>query len=172
MTALSTLVESLKQELAVPGTFEDVFPDTDDDALLLALANGFAEAQLYGFFPDVTLDQTGVTGDTDYEFDTDPDLSLSGGALVVIFTSMRFLRSSIRAINLLEKYKAGPVEFEISKSSNALKAELDFLQKRLDDIIDNAKDAARPLAAVFDNYLARTEVAFRATGLYDYEYRG
>ena len=170
MTALTTLVDSLKREIAVPGTFEAVFPDTTDIDLLGALADGFSEAQLRGFFPDMELAPSGGPPPTEYT--TSEDLSLGGGALVIIFTSMRFIRAQIRALSSAERYKAGPVEFEIQKAASVLAAELKYLEKRLDDLIEDAKDAARPLAAVYDNYLARTCEQLRGIGFYAYEYRG
>jgi hypothetical protein len=173
MTALSTLIEPLKRELAVPGTFPDVFPDTSNADLLGSLADGFAEARLAGFFPDVTLTQVGAAPSLDYE--TDPDLSLAGTAVVVILTSIRILRSQLRNINSGQRYKAGPVEFETTKAASMLKAELDYLTGRLDKIIENADKAARAsagLATVFDGYIARGGSIERAGGLYAYEYRG
>ncbi|MGN5511038.1 hypothetical protein, partial [Campylobacter coli] len=73
MTAMSTLVPALQRELAVPGTFEDVFPDTDETMLTDLLADGFAEAQLNGFFPTISM-----AVDEDLEppsWATTPDLS-------------------------------------------------------------------------------------------------
>lgn len=165
MTLLSSLVDPLKRELAVPGTYDDVFPDTGDAELTGALADGFSEAQLRGYFPTLTL--TEVSDD----YQTSEDLSLAGGAVVVIFTSMRILRAQIRAINTLERYKAGPTEFELQKAATLLKTELDYLQKRLDDIIAESKAASRPLAVQLDNYAARVVASF-CGGFYAYEYRG
>lgn len=168
MTAISSLVPALKRELAVPGTFTEVYPATTDADLTASLADGFAEAQLYGFFPDLSL-TAGATED----WDTSQELSGSGAALVVIFTSMRIIRASLRALLTSERYKAGPTEFEIQRSANLLRDELAFLKARLDDLVKNARAAARAAStvAVFDGYLARGG-AITQTGLYDYEYRG
>lgn len=152
MTALSTLTDALKRELAVPGTFDDTFPDTADTDLIGALADGFAEAQLNGFFKDTALAQA------DGAWETTPDISLAGGALIVIFASMRTIRAQIRNLNSVERYKAGPAEFEIQHAATTLKAELDYLKARLEAIVKNAgKEAAvsAGMASVFDNYLAR-----------------
>jgi hypothetical protein len=46
MTDLADLVESLKREVAIPGTFATVFPTTTDDDPTGALADGVAETQL------------------------------------------------------------------------------------------------------------------------------
>lgn len=167
MTALSELVPALKRELAVPGTFADTFPQTEDTDLTASLADGFAEAQLYGFFPDLTLEDDGG-GD----WDTSQDLSGSGAALVIIFTSMRIIRASLRSLLTNERYKAGPAEMEMQRSAMLLRDELKFLKERLDGLVANAKAAARPPVAVFDNYFARGGGITQVGGLYVYEYRG
>lgn len=167
MTALSTLVPALQRELAVPGAFDTEFPNTTTDNLRDSLADGFAEAQLYGFFPDMTLTQDGG-GD----WLTEPDLSGAGGALVIIFTSMRIIRANLRSLLTSERYKAGPAEMEIQRSANLLRDELKFLKERLDSIVADSRAAARPLTTVHDNYLARGGGVTITGGLYVYEYRG
>lgn len=166
MTAISELVPALKRELAVPGTFNSAFPLTEDNHLTASLADGFAEAQLYGFFPTLILEDVG--GD----WETSEDLSASGAALVVIFTAMRIIRASLRATLTSERYKAGPAEVETQRSAMLLRDELKFLKDRLDGLVTNAQAAARPLATVHDNYLARGGGATQTGGFYVYEYRG
>lgn len=166
MTAISDLVPALKRELAVPGTFADAFPSTRDVDLTDSLADGFSEAQLYGFFPDLALTEV------DGEWVTSQNLSGSGAALIVIFTSMRIIRANLRSLLTSERYKAGPAELELQRSANLLRDELKFLRDRLDALVANAKAAARPPVAVFDNYLARGGGITQTGGLYVYEYRG
>lgn len=169
MTNISTLVPALKRELAVPGTFATVFPNTEDPDLVGALADGFAEAQLFGFFKDVALTAAGD------DWESDPDISAAGGALVVIYTSIRAIRAQLRNLKTTQRYKAGPVEFETQQAASVLTAELAFLQKRLDDIIKNAEGAARAsagIATVFDNYLARNVQQACWSGFFPYEYSG
>ena len=149
MTQLSDLVPALQRELAVPGTFEDVFPDTTADDLADSLADGFAEAQLRGFFSRLTLEGTGPNRSTS------EDLSAAGQALVVIFTSIRIIRAQIRALSTGERYKAGNTEYEINRSAMLLRDELAFLTNRLDDLIAEGKYGKAPLAVVIDGYLAR-----------------
>lgn len=173
MTLLSTLVEPLKRELAVPGTFSDVFPDTYDEGLLASLADGFAEAQLRGFFGDMALapDET----DPD-DWQTSLDLSAAGGALVILFTGMRIIRAQLRALATAERYKAGPTEYEIERSANLLRDELAFLKERLDDLIEDAQRSARAAnsVVVIDNYWARNADAFLGGvgGFHPYEFGG
>lgn len=166
MTAISDLVPALKRELAVPGTFADAFPLTQDSDLIASLADGFAEAQLYGFFPDMTLVDLGD------DWETSQPLSGSGAALVVIFTSMRIIRANLRSLLTSERYKAGPAEMEMQRSANLLRDELKFLRDRLDSLVANAEAAARPPVAVFDNYFARGGGIVQTGGLHAYEYKG
>jgi hypothetical protein len=150
MTALSTLVPSLKRELAVPGTFDDVFPDTLDTDLIGALADGFGEAQMWGFFPTLTLTPNGS------DWETSEPLSAAGSTLVVLFAASRILRSQIRNLNTTERYKAGPAEMELGRSAGVLKDELDYITDRLAALITEAKTSSRAsLAVVHDNYFAR-----------------
>lgn len=168
MTSLETLVEALKRELAIPGVFADAFPDTTDDDLQAALADGFAEAQLWGFFSTMTLTEDNGT------FTVDPDLSAAGGALILAFTATRTIRAWLRSLNSAERYKAGPVEYETERAASMLKAELDYLSKRLQDLIlqgQRANNSAASLATVFDNYQARTSLAL-AGGFFSHELVG
>lgn len=172
MTLLSTLVEPLKREIAVPGDFASTYPVTSDPDLIGSLADGFAEAQLWGFFGAITLTQQG-SGDT-IDFQTDPDLSGAGGALILTFTATRIVRAQLRVLNSMEKYKAGPVEYEIQKAASVLKAELDYLTDRLNQLIEEgrkASGASARLAVVMDNYVARSSLQF-AGGYYAYELGG
>ena len=149
MTLLSTLVPALQRELAVPGTFEDVFPDTTEDDLTASLADGFAEAQMWGFFPEMSLTQNGD------DWDTSQDLSPSGGSLVVYFAAARIIRAQLRNTYTVERYKAGPAEVEFNRAATVLKDELDYLTERIAALIDDAKRGAIPLVTVHDNYWAR-----------------
>lgn len=170
VTAISTLVPALKRELAVPGTFEDVFPDATNADLTGLLADGFAEAQLFGFFKSVAL--TPVTGTTS-DYEVSPDISAAGGALVVIYASIRTIRAQLRNLKTLARYKAGPVEYETQQAASVLTQELKFLQQRLQDILDSAAGSARAsagLATVFDGYLARN-AAMGSVGFYAHEWR-
>jgi hypothetical protein len=145
---LAELVEPLKRELAVPGTYDSVFPNTGDQDLLDSLADGFSEAQLDGYFSDYTLDL-----DT---YLTDPDLSAGGGALIVLYTGMRIIRAQMRALNLSEKYNAGPVSYEIERSSTLLREELKYLMGRRDDLVAQAKRTGGTV--VLDSYFTRSAV--------------
>jgi hypothetical protein len=145
---LADLVEPLKRELAVPGDFDTIFPNTDDQGLLDSLADGFSEAQLDGYFTDYVVDL-----DT---YLTTPDYSSAGGSLVILYTGMRIIRAQLRALNLTEKYMAGPVSYEIERSSTLLREELKYLISRRDDLVTAAKAASRGSDSVFDSYFTRS----------------
>lgn len=153
MTALADLVEPLKRELAVPGQFASIFPGTQDGDLTASLADGFAEAQLQGFFGTLTL----VNGT-----ETSDELSAAGGALVILFTGMRIIRAQLRSTLTMEKYDAKTgTGFEIQRSANLLRDELAFMNNRLSQLIIDARRSQAPLAVMLDNYTARVGQQFR-----------
>ena len=148
MSDLADLIDPLKRELAVPGDFDTVFPNTGDQDLLDSLADGFAEAQLDGYFATYDLDL-----DT---YLTDPDYSAAGGSLIIIYAGMRIIRAQMRAINLSEKYNAGPVSYEIERSSTLLREELKYLVQRRDDLINQATKGNGSTTFTFDSYFTRS----------------
>lgn len=165
MTDLATLVEPLKRELAVPGVFDDVFPDTTDDDLALTLADAFGEAQLQGFFPDMTLSAVSPSS-----YETSADLSAAGGALIVLFAGMRVIRSQFRNMTLNARYKAGPVETETSRSAMLLRDEIGFMRARLDALVLQGRRSGRTVH-VLDAYVGRTLAQSTLGGFYGYEYK-
>lgn len=163
MSDLADLVDPLKRELAVPGTYDTAFPNTGDQDLLDSLADGFSEAQLDGYFSDYTLDL-----DT---YLTTPDYSAAGGSLIVLYTGMRIIRAQLRALNLSEKYNAGPVSYEIERSSTLLREELKYLISRRDDLVSQAKKTGGTV--VLDSYFTRSATNWALqTGFYPAELGG
>lgn len=162
-TDLSDLVEAFKREVTIPGTFETTFPDTDDDAIAAALGDAFAEAQLDGFFGTMSLDvDAGLV---------DPDLSVAGAALVVMYAGMRMIRQQLRGLNTRTAYKAGPVEYEVEKAATALTEELKQLQARRNQILANAIRMGRGAGTVFmiDAYVTRAYSRNMYGGFYSHE---
>lgn len=155
MSDLSTLNEPLKRELAVPGEFETLFPNTSETDLSDSLTDGFAEAQLDGYFTDYTVDL-----DT---YATTPDISAAAGSLVILYAGMRIIRARLRALNLQEKYEAGPVSYEIARSSTVLREELKYLIKRKEDLIGMASQSAGS-TVVYDAYFTRSAVNWSTVG--------
>lgn len=159
MTDLGELVEPLKRELAVPGEFATLFPNTNDDDLAAVLADGFSQAQLDGYFGKLQLDlATNVV---------DPELSLAGGALVVLYGASQVIRAQLRAMNVNARYKAGPVEYETNKSAVLLREELKYLIDRRKELVDQARSSGRHVY-VIDNYVARMRTALMG-GFYAHE---
>lgn len=155
MTDLADLVEPLKRELAVPGQFAVAFPGTGDTDLESSLADGFAEAQLQGFFGTLTLDDT----------ETSEELSAAGGALVILFTGMRIIRAQLRQTLTMEKYEAKTgTGFELQRSANLLRDELSYMNDRLSSLILDARRSRAPLAVMLDNYSSRVAQQFWARG--------
>lgn len=159
MTSLSVLVEPLKRELAVPGLFETVFPSTSDLDLEGSLADGFATAQLQGFFG------TSAVTESEAGFEVNPDLSTAGGALIVLYSASTIIRAQLRSLLASERYKAANVEFEVTRSATLLREELVFLNARIQDLVNEARRQSRAtLAVVLDNYQARTLNQLRGAG--------
>jgi hypothetical protein len=128
MTDLVVLVPSLKRALAIPGTFDEAFPDTSDDDLEATLGDGYAMAQLYGFFD---------TGDLDpLTFVVTPDLTQSEGMLVVLFASIEIVKTSIRYLKTKVAYRAGPVEYAAEQSASALTELLKQLEAQRQELLN------------------------------------
>lgn len=156
MTALSSLVPALQSELAVPGTFGDVFPNTGTNDLILSLANAYSMAKIDGFFGDMTLDSSDPLK---ANWTITPDFSESGGAITVIYAAMAIIRAQLRVLPTSSTYKAGSVEYSTSQAASILKDELDYLQQRQKDIVAAGRRVARTCSAtVVDGYLARALV--------------
>ena len=145
----------------MPGEFATYFPNTEDTDLESSLADGFAEAQLQGFFSTLTLD----------ELETSEELSLAGQALVTLFTGMRIIRAQIRQLNTSSRYKAGPVEIETQKAATVLKEEMAYLRQRLDSLIQVGRTSGR-VVHVHDGYLGRMANPVTLGAFAYYEYPG
>ncbi len=160
-TDLSTLVDSFKREVATPGTFDTAFPETSEADIIGTLQDGFAEAQLDGFFPTYTLDPaTGIVANAE---DPDPatnGLSLAGQALVVIYAGTRVLRATFTANKTSTRYKAGPVEYETGSSSTVIVQLLRDLTDRKKAMTDLAR--GQTIDYVLDAYYGRLTRFFPA----------
>lgn len=149
MTDVDTLVGAFKREVAIPGTFTTAFPTITDVDAGLSLQDAFAQAQLDGFFGKSTLDPTtGVIT---------PDLSLAGGALIVIYAGLRLVRQQLRDLKTATRYKAGPTSYEVEQSAAMLTEDLKQLERRRKDLLSNAMRAGRGAGTTFvlDAYAAR-----------------
>lgn len=134
MTDLADLVEPLKREVAVPGTFRTVFPDTTDDDLAAALLDAFAQAQLDGFMVANVANDDGLVL---------PDLSRGAAALVVIYAGIRFLTTDLLNRKSHVRYEAGGAVFEQDTGSSILVEALKGLRAKKDAMIAAAQAGAR-----------------------------
>jgi hypothetical protein len=166
MSDLADLVEGLKRELAVPGAFASSFPNTTDDDLIGSLADGFASAQLDGFFREQTVD-------VDAGLIT-PDLSAAGGALVIAYATERVLFSLLRELNSRMTYEAGPVKYEVEKSANLLTEQMKYLRQRRQDLLAQALRASRQGQTTYmtDAYLTRSLAIIGGGQYFSYELIG
>lgn len=147
MTELSDLVEAYKREVSVPGAFSEEFPTVTDEAIRAALGDAFGEAQIDGFFGKMVLD-------TD-DWSVSPDLSTAGAALVVIYAGLRVLRQQIMRLSVGASYKAGPVEYESRQSAAALTEMLRQLERRKNQIIEQATRSTGTSVFMLDAYASR-----------------
>lgn len=173
MTSLADLVEPLKRYVAVPGTFDDVFPSTTDDDLIGSLLDGFAEAQFDGFFikPEFTATDDG---------EVSPDLSRGQQALIAIYASTRIVTTQLMNQRSLERYEAKGLIAETQRSSQVLAALLKDLQARKTAILERQQKygsltGAGALAGftMADQYFARAMGASLGSWdrAYDYNYQ-
>jgi hypothetical protein len=150
MTDIADLVEPLKLELAVPGTFAAVYPSTGDEDLRLLLLNAVGQTQLVGFLPTSVLDVDLGT--------VEPDLSPAAKALVTLYAADKILSLRILELNTRAAYQAGPVKYETEKSASVLAEFLKQLRERRREIIDMATSVGRSRGgfAMGDRYAANS----------------
>lgn len=155
-TDLSDHVEWFKREVAIPGTFATLFPETTDDDLAASLVDGIYAAKLDGWLP-------GVEADPD-QFTTTPALSMPGVALVVIYAGIRFVRNQIKDMLTTTRYKAGATEYETQRSASILSERLKEMTDEKKQLILNAQ-ASRGGSPVF----MRDGYQIRVSALYGFE---
>lgn len=148
MSSLEDLVESLKREVAVPGTFKTLFPATTDDDLAASLLDAFAQAQLDGFFSTHVTDDDGVVS---------PDLSRGATSLVVIYAGIRFLTADLLNRKSHVRYEAGGAVFEQDQGASVLVEALKGLRAKKDALIIAAQAGARAGVGItmVDGYLIK-----------------
>lgn len=124
-TNLVVDVPALQRAVAVPGTFGTLFPDTSDEDLLFTLLDGFAEAQLDGFFTNYTSTDVGVVTE---------DLSRADRALIVMYSSVRILLNEIRNRKTHTRYEASGAVFEQDQAATMLVQLLKDYQQQKKDV--------------------------------------
>lgn len=152
-TALGDLAEMYRREVAVPGMFDIAYPTVTEAHIIGSLADSFAEAQLDGWFAAYTLDVDVA--------EIDPEVSLPAQALIVNYGASRLIRAELRAANSQVRYKAGPVEYEVSRPASFFTQLLKDLAQRRKDLLDLARAGTR-YTYVLDGYSGRLAGEFLA----------
>lgn len=170
-THFGDLVEPLKRELAVPGEFATVFPNTQNSDLTNKLADAAAQAQLEGFFGNQVIDPVAST--------ITPGISSGGGALVILYAAESVIRAQIRALKTHVKYESAGSVYEVEQAATVLTAELGFIKERRLELLALIRRQLRANRAVYvsDGYLIRAWGYFAMPGtrelpFYGYEVSG
>jgi hypothetical protein len=112
MTDLAQYTDSVRNIIARPGTFADLFPETTDDHLLAVLTDGLAECHLEGTLLDYIADADGLVR---------PQISSGQAALIVLYSGVRLIRAELLNRVTSAKYVAGPVSAETTYATNVLR---------------------------------------------------
>lgn len=154
MTSLADLVEPLKREVAVPGTFTTVFPATSDEDLEAALLDAFAQAQLDGFFSTSDATDSGVVT---------PDLSRAAAALVVVYAGVRLLTAELINRKAHTRYEASGAVFEQDFAASVLVQALKDLAAKKAIFLDQIKATKRSQVGtmVVDGYFVKATDFYR-----------
>lgn len=147
MTELVDLVEGLKREVAVPGTFSRVYRNTTDRDLEGSLMDAFANIKLDGFFSGYELDVDAAT--------VAPDLPLSAQALVKIYAAERIMTAQIANLKSRAVYEAGPARYETEQAASVLVQLLKGIQERKRHVLELANGVDRSGLHTRDMYAER-----------------
>lgn len=157
MTDLSDLNDSLKRAVAAPGEFATVFGSATDDDVTGALMDGFAEAQLDGWFTPswgglITLDVDANT--------VTPDITNAQGALIVIYAAYRLITARLFNLKTHVKYSASGADYETDQAASLLTTMLKQMADRKAQLYQKAlysgANAAFHMADGY--YLAATQI--------------
>lgn len=120
-TDLAGYTESLRNVLARPGTFGDLFPETTDDGLIGLLADGLAECHLETTLSTFEADANGLVR---------PVMATGQIALVILYAGIRLIRGELLNRATSTKYVAGPVSAESTQSTNILRDVMKALEEQ------------------------------------------
>lgn len=139
-TPVTDLIPMMQREVNAPGA--EQFLDASPGDLIGYIEDGFWDARLAGLLRTFTvvngseLDPP-IAGSgrfiTDMKTKT-ADLGRDWWMLIVVFAGFRLLRSRIMNLAVNFKAVAGPVEYEQQASATVLRALLDSLQRRVDEL--------------------------------------
>ncbi len=150
---LEDLVPDLVVELNTPGA--NIYGAVSTDEWVTRLRNAFWEAHLNGFMDGWT-ETDGVVGKLN---DPAADaMTRDQQQLIILHAGMTVIRAELRTLNTAESYKAGPVSYEVQKSSQVLRALLDDMTKRMNYLLQRLADTgiARDIYYI-NSYVARQE---------------
>jgi len=133
--------------VAVPGEFAQLYPNTTNSDLTAALADGFAVAQLDGFFQTSTLNTL--------TWEVFPDLSPSEQMVVCTYAGINIVMNEIRTVSTMERYQAGPVEMEKQYAASVLERILLMLEERRKSLLQQGGSRSASTFLLRDGYLDR-----------------
>jgi hypothetical protein len=150
---LEDLVPDLVIELNTPGT--NIYGAVSVDEWVSRLRNAFWEAHLNGFMEGWTESEGLISKLND---PTAAAMTRDQQQLIILHAGMNVVRSELRTLNTSESYKAGPVAYEVQKSSQVLRALLDDMTKRMNYLLQRLADTgiARDIYYI-NSYVARQE---------------
>lgn len=152
-TDLSAHVEWLKREVAVPGTFSTLFPDATDDLLAAALVDGLYRAKLDGWLAS-------YEGDPD-TFLVTPDLTMTAVAVVIVYSSIKFVQNQIKDMATRQTYKApGGLEATTERGATVLSERLKELQAERKELLDTARRRGGTTVFMHDGYAIRVAAMY------------
>ncbi len=145
-TDLALFTQSLRNVVARPGTYADLFPETTDDLLIQVLADGLAECHLEATLLGYEADDNALVR---------PPLASGQIALVVLYAGLRLLRSELVNRVTSTKYVAGPVSAETTYATNVLRDIMKALQAQKDRVtILLSTNTAATAFSMADSYAA------------------
>ena len=149
MSELADLVRPLQRAVAPPGRFRELYSSATSGDMEGYLADAFAEAKLYGFFSDLTLNVELAT--------VTPDLSTEGQALVVLFAANRVLENTLSNTPTHTRYEAPGVVAERDFGSQMLSERLKDIRTRKEYVLAMLHEASRGVVdtVVVDAYAVR-----------------
>lgn len=144
-------VEWFKREVAVPGTFTSLFPDTRDDDLAAAMVDGLYRAKLDGWLPTVQADPE--------TFVADEALPMEAIAVIIVYSAIKFVQNQITNLATRQTYRApGGLESTVERAPTVLTERLrELVAEKKELLAAIAGGATRPRTTIHmsDGYAIR-----------------
>ena len=170
---LGELTESLKSRVNPPGT--NLYPDANDSQWLESLKTAFWEIRLAGVLADWTenyavrggptefgdgiitpLGETDATYDDPSGYNEDTDIPRELQQFIVMWAAWNTTLAQFQNLTSSFKAKAGPVEFEESRSATILKSILDQLYGEIRRTLSNLSTYGGSTTVVLDSVIERS----------------